>query len=137
MAGEDRRRSDTDYKKMNYYLLPGASKTLPHVFISSNAWKKSHGIPDEIMYGYNQNKHLKSSPNFDLEFCHKLIDYYKECIDSYPNYQIFNFKFAATETYNDISAFYKDVERQGYKIEWSYISAVSYTHLTLPTKLEV
>ena len=122
MAGEDRRRSDTDYKKMNYYLLPGASKTLPHVFISSNAWKKSHGIPDEIMYGYNQNKHLKSSPNFDLEFCHKLIDYYKECIDSYPNYQIFNFKFAATDTYNDISAFYKDVERQGYKIEWSYIS---------------
>lgn len=123
ISGHDVCNSETDYKKMNYYLLPGASKTLPHVFIKSRLWNESHGIPDEILRGYELGKHLKSSVNFDVEFCWKLIDYYKECISCYPNYKAYNFKFADTESYNDISEFYREVECQGYKIDWTYISS--------------
>lgn len=34
----------------------------------------------------------------------------------------YEFKFSATDSYNDISEFYREVEMQGYRIDWTYIS---------------
>lgn len=40
----------------------------------------------------------------------------------HPEWSKFNFKFSETSEYEDISTFYREVEKQGYKIEWTYIS---------------
>lgn len=46
----------------------------------------------------------------------------KKAIQKHPEWNKFNFSFKETTAYNDISEFYRDVEAQGYKIEWTYIS---------------
>jgi hypothetical protein len=51
-----------------------------------------------------------------------LIDYFKNCIAIHPEWKNFGFDFSDTSTYEDISGFYREVELQGYKIDWTYIS---------------
>ena len=46
-----------------------------------------------------------------------LIDFYKEAITKYVDWECFNFSFKSTEEYDDIGMFYSDVEKQGYKLE--------------------
>jgi hypothetical protein len=36
----------------------------------------------------------------------------------YENWQFFGFQFKKTEEYEDISQFYADVEKQGYKLDF-------------------
>lgn len=110
------------YAKMNYYLLPGANKMLPKVFLSKKGIHDYHPS-SYIVEGYNEKKHIKGSKNFDIQFCRDLIDYFKECIKKHPDWNKFNFEFSATETYEDISAFYREVEKQGYRVEWTYINS--------------
>lgn len=113
--------SDNDYKKMNYFLLQRPHMNLPHVFITANHdfYKPSKYILDN----YKKGKQVKSNKNFDIQFCRDLIDYFKECIKKHPDWNKFNFEFSATETYEDISAFYREVEKQGYRVEWTYINS--------------
>ncbi len=114
--------NDGDYKKMVYNLLPGANKMLPKVFIASKSGVETYKPSNYILEGYRENKHLKSSGTFDINYCHDLIDYYKNCIDIHPEWKKFNFKFSDTADFEDISGFYSEVEAQGYKIDWTYIS---------------
>jgi CRISPR-associated protein Cpf1 len=109
------------YRKMVYKLLPGPNKMLPKVFFS----KKSidyYNPSQEILDGYNGGKHKKGE-TFDLDFCHKLIDFFKESIEKHPDWKNFDFKFSSTESYEDISQFYKEVEKQGYKVSFVNISS--------------
>jgi len=102
------------YQKMMYKLLPGPNKMLPKVFFSA----KNIGYynpSEEITEGYKAEKHKKGD-KFDKEFCHKLIDFFKESIQKNEDWRVFDFKFSPTESYNDISEFYKEVEKQGYKM---------------------
>ena len=111
-----------DYKKMIYNLLPGPNKMIPKVFLSSKTGVETYKPSAYILEGYKQNKHLKSSKDFDITFCHDLIDYFKNCIAIHPEWKNFGFDFSDTSTYEDISGFYREVELQGYKIDWTYIS---------------
>ena len=109
------------YEKMVYSLLPGAGKMLPKVFLSKKGignYKPSSYIID----GYDNDRHIKSSKNFDINFCHDLIDYFKASISANPDWKVFDFKFSDTKSYEDISGFYSEVEKQGYKISWVNIS---------------
>ena len=72
-------RSDHAYAKMNYYLLPGANKMLPKVFLSKKGIQDYHPS-SYIVEGYNEKKHIKGSKNFDIQFCRDLIEYFKESI---------------------------------------------------------
>lgn len=110
------------FEKMEYKLLPGPNKMLPKVFFS----KKNIGYyaPSKyIMDGYEAKKHLKSSDNFDLKFCHDLIDFFKASIARHPDWKNFGFEFSPTSSYNDITGFYKEIEKQGYKVRFRRISA--------------
>ena len=40
----------------------------------------------------------------------------------FPEWKNFGFDFSDTSAYEDISGFYREVELQGYKIDWTYIS---------------
>lgn len=122
IKGSEEQRLSTDYKKMVYNLLPGPNKMLPKVFIKSDTGKRDYNPSSYILEGYEKNRHIKSSGNFDINYCHDLIDYYKACINKHPEWKNYGFKFKETNQYNDIGQFYKDVEKQGYSISWAYIS---------------
>ena len=57
-----------DYKKMIYNLLPGPSKMLPKVFITSRSGQETYKPSKHILDGYNEKRHIKSSPKFDLGY---------------------------------------------------------------------
>lgn len=129
IKGSEEQRLSTDYKKMVYNLLPGPNKMLPWVFIKSNTGKRDYTPSSYILEGYEKNRYIKSSGNFDINYCHDLIDYYKACINKHPEWKNYGFKFKETTQYNDIGQFYKDVEKQGYSISWAYISEADINRL--------
>lgn len=111
------------YEKMIYKLLPGPNKMLPKVFFA----KKNKSIfnpSPEMLRKYKDGQHTKGT-TFDKQFCHTLIDYFKDSIDIHEDWKNFNFQFSDTENYPDISVFYKEVADQGYKITFVNIP-VSY-----------
>lgn len=112
--------SKSNYIKMEYKLLPGAYKMLPKVvFSKKNA--TTFNPPDEL----NKKRKLgyyKKGADFDLNFCHELIDFYKKSISIHDDWKKFNFYFKDTNEYNDISEFYKDIEENGYYIKFKKYS---------------
>jgi hypothetical protein len=113
------------YEKMIYKLLPGANKMLPKVFfadrninefnpseeilrIRNTASFSKNGTPQE---GFNKAQ-------FNLEDCRKLIDFYKKCISNHCDWKNFNFQFSDTDSYQSIDEFYREVEQQGYKVNF-------------------
>lgn len=108
------------YRKMEYKLLPGPNKMLPKVFFSNsriNEFKPSKELLDKYEKGYH-----KKGEDFDLNYCHELINFYRESLKKHEDWNNFNFKFKETDNYEDIGQFYKDVERQGYKITFKNYS---------------
>lgn len=108
------------YDKMIYKLLPGPNKMLPKVFFSMKGQER-FCPPDDLLFGYEQGKHKKGE-NFDEEFMRKLIDWFKTAINRHDDWKNFNFNFSPTDTYEDLSGFYKEIELQGYKISFQKIS---------------
>jgi len=108
------------YEKMIYKLLPGPNKMLPKVFFSTKG-QETYLPSKEILLGYEEGKHKKGD-NFDKDFMHKLIDWFKTAINQHEDWKNFNFKFSQTESYEDLSGFYKEVESQGYKIIFKKVS---------------
>ena len=110
------------YKKMNYKQLQKPYMMLPRQFLKS---EKSHEYnpSKEMLDKYGRGTHTKNNPEFSIEDCHNLIDYFKKSINKHKDWSKFNFTFSETSSYNDISGFYKEVERQGYKIFFTDIDA--------------
>jgi CRISPR-associated protein Cpf1 len=108
------------YRKMVYKLLPGPNKMLPKVFFSTKGIA-SFNPPEEILKGYENGKHKKGD-NFDIDYCHILIDYFKSAINQHHDWKNFGFTFSDTRNYTDISNFYKEIAEQGYKITFTDIS---------------
>ena len=108
------------YEKMIYKLLPGPNKMLPKVFFSTKG-QETFLPPKEILLGYEAGKHKKGD-NFAKAFMYKLIDWFKNAINKHEDWKNFNFKFSPTESYEDLSGFYKEVEAQGYKITFQKVA---------------
>lgn len=117
----DRLQSDGDcYEKIVYKYLPGPNKMLPKVFFSKS--RINFFGPDKLLIErYNAGTH-KKGPNFNLNDCRNLIDFFKRSINIHEDWKTFNFKFSDTNTYNDLSDFYKEVADQGYKITYKKVS---------------
>lgn len=109
------------YQKMVYKLLPGANKMLPKVFFAKSRLA-DFNPSKEIIANYNKGTHKKGK-NFNLNDCHALIDYFKESINKHEDWSKFGFNFSETDTYEDLSGFYREVEQQGYKISFTNVSA--------------
>lgn len=119
---EKEENPDSDcYDKMVYKLLPGPNKMLPKVFFSAKGIE-TFAPPKDILEGYNKGLHKKGE-NFDKDFMYKLIDWFKAAINIHEDWKNFGFKFSQTESYEDMSGFYKEVELQGYKITFQKISS--------------
>lgn len=113
--------SSNVYRKMEYKLLPGPNKMLPKVFFSAS--RRDEFAPDEeLLEKYKEGTHIKGD-HFELEDCHRLINFFKKSLEKHPEWSEFDFKFLDTEDYKDISGFYREVEHQGYKITFRNIDA--------------
>ena len=108
------------YQKVNYKLLPGANKMLPKVFLSKKGIEYFSPSPT-ILENYKLETHKKGD-HFNLASCHALIDFFKASIEKHEDWRMFGFEFSPTKSYQDISAFYREVEKQGYKITFKNIS---------------
>lgn len=117
-----------NYRKLDYKLISGASKSLPHVFFVKSDMKR-YGATDEVLRIYEEKTFTKGSDQFSLEDCHKIIDYYKSALNQYSWGSEFDFRFSPTSTYKDISGFFKEVDEQGYRITFDDISASSVNEL--------
>lgn len=121
------------YEKMVYKLLPGANKMLPKVFFSKSRIDEFNPS-EEILRIYSSGSFKKGS-NFNLRDCHMLIDFYKTSIAKHEDWSKFEFMFSPTETYDDVSAFYREVEQQGYKLSFESISVAYIDSLVKDGKL--
>lgn len=116
--------TENSFEKINYKLISGANKMLPKIFFGS-----TYNIPDDISRIRNTSSHTKNGEpqkgykkaDFCLDDCHKMIDYFKECIKNYKIWDVYNFNFDETTSYTDISLFYKDLEDQAYEITFDNI----------------
>lgn len=106
--------SSDHYQKIEYKLLPGANKMLPKVFFS-NKNIDYYAPSASLLENYKAGVHTKGD-NFDLDFCHELINFFKASIEKHPDWKNFEFNFSDTSSYEDMSGFYREVEQQGYKI---------------------
>ena len=121
------------YEKIEYKLLPGANKMLPKVFFSQKGIEEFHPSTD-LLKKYKKGYHTKGN-SFDINFCHELIDFFKSAISKHKDWSKFNFHFSPTESYEDMSNFYKEIEMQGYKITFRNIAAANIHNLVKTGKL--
>lgn len=110
-----------DYEKMDYKQLPGPNKMLPKVFFADSNIEKFKPSK-ELLRKYGEGQHKKGE-KFNIDFCHELIDFFKESIEKHEDWKKFEFEFSNTSEYNGISEFYKEVEKQGYKISFSAVDS--------------
>ncbi|MGP1361657.1 MAG: type V CRISPR-associated protein Cas12a/Cpf1 [Candidatus Fimenecus sp.] len=112
----DVEKDDINYKKMVYNYIPTPVKMLPKVFFPKKN-KSQFSISKEI----EKIKEEKSFKNNQKDLV-KIIDFYREQISNYEDWKIFNFKFKATENYDNINEFYKDFVNQSYRISFVDVS---------------
>lgn len=126
--------SDGDcYDKIDYKLLPGANKMLPKVFFSKS--RIDEFAPSEaIVSSYKRGTHKKGA-DFNLSECHRLIDFFKQSINKHEDWSKFGFHFSSTDSYEDISGFYKEVEQQGYMLSSRPVSSSYINQLVEEGKL--
>lgn len=110
-----------NYEKMVYKLLPGVNKMLPKVFFSNK--NIAYFNPSkELLENYKKDTHKKGD-TFNLEHCHALIDFFKDSLNKHEDWKHFDFQFSETKSYQDLSGFYREVEHQGYKINFKNIDS--------------
>lgn len=114
-------KEKTIYEKMIYKLLPGPNKMLPKVFFSEKGLN-TYLPPKEVLRLYEAEE-FKKGEAFKLTSLHRLIDFYKDAISRNEDWKTFGFKFSPTKQFEDISAFYKEVEEQGYKIDFEKVDS--------------
>ena len=108
------------FEKMEYKLLPGANKMLPKVFFSKSRIEE-FAPSKQLLENYKNETHKKGA-TFKLNDCHALIDFFKASINKHEDWNKFGFQFSDTNTYEDLSGFYREVEQQGYKITFRNVS---------------
>lgn len=121
------------YEKVVYKLLPGANKMLPKVFLSEKGIVK-YTPSEQLLQNYKKGTHKKGD-NFNLQDCHELIDFFKASINKHEDWKNFDFHFSDTSSYEDISGFYREVENQGYKINFQKVSTQYIDNLVNEGKL--
>lgn len=117
------------WKKMEYKLLPGPNKMLPKCLLPKSDRKK-YGATEEVLAIYDKGSFKKNEDNFSRADLHKLIDFYKSALKTYEDWKCFDFEFKPTNEYEDISKFYSDVEKQGYKLSFEGINELELNRMT-------
>lgn len=110
-----------NYQKIDYKQLSNLSRQIPRIVFAKSRID-FFNPSEEILRIRNTSTHTKNGIpqkgfeklEFNLADCHKLIDFFKECLLKNESWKVYKFNFKDTNTYNDISEFYRDVELQTY-----------------------
>lgn len=110
-----------NYTKIFYKCVSDPTQQLAHMFLPHKANREDYDFSKSRYPKNPTNKFLRDYTEgrykVDLEFCHEVIDYFKERIFNYPGWEVFNFKFSDTASYESISQFYEEMRQQSYIIE--------------------
>ena len=104
------------FEKMEYKLLPWPNKMLPKVFFSASRINEFAPSPEVLKI--RERESFKQGENFNIQDLHTWIDFMKQSLAKHPEWKEFNFKFKDTKEYENIQDFYKDVEKQWYKLNF-------------------
>lgn len=110
------------YEKLVYKLLPDPSKMLPKVCFSKKGLD-FFNPKDEILQIY-QNNEFKKGDTFSIKSMQSLISFYRDCLELYPGWQFYDFSnVRQPNEYNtNISEFYSDIAKSGYRIWFEKVS---------------
>jgi len=108
------------YEKMDYKFLPDPKKMLPKVFFAK--WNIDIFNPSKEILEIKENETFKTWDKFNLDDFYKIVDFYKESILKYPDWQIFDFNFSDTKTYKNLADFYREVELWSYNLSFKKVS---------------
>lgn len=123
-----------NYEKINYRLLPGPNKMLPKVFFSKK--NREYFAPSKEIDRIYSTGTFKKDTNFVKKDCEKLITFYKDSLDRHEDWsKSFDFSFKESSAYRDISEFYRDVEKQGYRVSFDLLSSNAVNTLVEEGKL--
>jgi CRISPR-associated protein Cpf1 len=129
LARQPHKAAVNKYQKIDYKLLPGASKMLPKVFFSDkniDYYKPDQDILKIRNYGtHTRNGSAQpgfSKREFKISDCRKMIDFFKASIARHEAWQNFGFQFQPTKNYDSIDEFYREVAEQGYKITYTDVA---------------
>ena len=75
--------AESSFEKMEYKLLPDPSKMLPKVFFAASNTELFN--PSNEILKIREKGSFKKGKTFDLNECHKFIDFYKDCIEKHPD----------------------------------------------------
>ncbi len=113
-------QTDSDeFLKMEYKLLPGPNKMLPKVaFAESNRVSFEH-----IFKKYPNIEIIREQETFKKEKLIKedlitWITFYQDILNTYPDWKNFDWNLKSPSNYADVSEFYRDVQIQGYKLNF-------------------
>ena len=113
---------EDNYELMNYRMLPKAAQMMPMMFLS-DCGIRTYLPQADIVSNYKKGTHLKSNAGFSKDDMWSLIDYFKRCLAAHPDYGGWGYEFSDTSSYDDISKFYKEVDRQSYRVSFGRVSA--------------
>lgn len=133
LLGKDMPADGKCYERMHYKYLPTPNKMLPKVFFSKKGKEEFHPSK-QLLEKYEKGTHKKGE-TFSLADCHALIDFFKASIAAHKDWSQFGFQFSDTDTYEDISGFYGEVARQGYKVTFNRVSVAHIDRLVNEGKL--
>ncbi len=110
------------YQKVVYKFFPDQAKMFPKVCFSKKGINEFY--PSEEILNIYKNEEFKKGDSFSIASMHKLIDFYKNCLNQYEGWKGYNFTHIKTTTnYQDnIGEFFRDVAEDGYKITFQDIS---------------
>ena len=110
------------YEKMVYKFFPDQAKMFPKVCFSAKGLAEFE--PSKEIYEIYKNGEYKKGDTFSISSMHKLIDFYKDCLQKYDGWKNYQFKhLKKTGGYQDnIGEFYSDVAEDGYVISFQKIS---------------
>jgi len=128
------------YEKMEYKQVPGLNKMIPKCLIAPYFKKRGNkkiidrskpgakkleklGInpDDNFLLNYIENKHAKGD-NFDREFFNEYVAFVKNSIPKYPDWECFDFNLKEIKDYDNLMDFYKDLERNSWKVWFEKVS---------------
>ena len=95
------------------------SKSRKDYFAPSTEIENIRNAASHSKHGTPQKGHEKA--DFSLRDCHSMIQFYKQSIEKHPEWRQFNFEFSPTQQYKDLSGFYREVEQQGYRLDFHHI----------------
>ncbi|MFB2578377.1 type V CRISPR-associated protein Cas12a/Cpf1 [Acinetobacter sp. c2-A9] len=114
--------SNDCYEKMVYKQLSNLTLDFPHVFFAEKN-RDDYNPSEGLLENYKNETHKKGD-SFNLADCHALINFFKVSIAKHPEWGgFFNLSFSETSSYQDLSDFYNEAEKQFYQIKFTNIDS--------------